>query len=82
MAERRNSPRHRVLKPGTIAFNRAGAVSCTVRNLSATGACLEVESQLGIPETFDLMIGNSPPVQHCKVAWRSVHRIGVTFTGS
>jgi PilZ domain len=81
MDERRRSPRHRIFKSGTISFNRAGVVSCTVRNLSATGACLEVESPVGIPETFELMIGDASPAQHCKVAWRSVSRIGVAFTG-
>jgi hypothetical protein len=80
MNERRNSPRHRVFQAGTIEFNRAGGVSCTVRNLSATGACLEVESPLGIPETFDIMIGSDKLIHHCKVMWRSVHRIGVAFT--
>jgi hypothetical protein len=80
MNERRSSPRHRVLKAGTIEFNRAGGVSCTVRNLSATGACLEVESPLGIPESFDLMIASGQIINHCKVVWRSVHRLGVAFT--
>jgi PilZ domain len=79
MNERRSTPRRRVLKAGTIEFNRAGGVSCTVRNLSATGACLEVESPLGIPESFDLMIGSDWHARHCRVVWQTVHRIGVQF---
>jgi PilZ domain len=79
MNERRSTPRYRVLKGGTIEFNRAGGVSCTVRNLSAAGACLEVASPLGIPESFDLMIGNDRHIHHCKVVWQSVHRMGVQF---
>lgn len=63
-----------------IEFNRAGGVSCTVRNLSETGACLEVESPLGIPEAFDLMIASEQIIHHCKTVWRSAHRIGVAFT--
>jgi hypothetical protein len=79
MNERRSNPRHRVLKAATIEFNRAGGVSCTVRNLSATGACIEVESPLGIPKSFDLMIKDEPPIHHCEVVWRTVHRLGVSF---
>jgi hypothetical protein len=79
MNERRDSARHRVLKAGTIEFNRAGGISCTVRNLSATGACLEVESPLGIPETFDLFVTSDHVARHCRVVWRSEHRIGVAF---
>jgi hypothetical protein len=79
MNERRSDPRQRVLKPGTIEFNRAGGVSCTVRNVSATGACIEVESPLGIPESFDLMIKGDQLIHHCKVMWRTMHRVGVSF---
>jgi len=79
MNERRSSLRHRVLKAATIEFNRAGGVSCMVRNLSTTGACIEVESPLGSPESFDLAIKNEPPIRHCKIAWRTAHRLGVSF---
>jgi hypothetical protein len=79
MDERRRSPRHRVLKAGAIEFNRAGGVSCMVRNLSETGACLEVETPLSIPESFDLMITSDHAFHHCKLVWRSAHRIGVAF---
>jgi PilZ domain len=79
MIERRSTSRRRVLKGGTIEFNRAGGVSCTVRNLSDKGACLEVASPLGLPESFDLMIGSDRRIHHCKIVWQSVHRIGVEF---
>ena len=41
--DKRSAPRHRVLKAATISFG-GGAISCTVRNLSVTGASLEVAS--------------------------------------
>ncbi|MFK4386305.1 hypothetical protein ABIA40_005713 [Bradyrhizobium sp. USDA 223] len=43
MDERRDKARHRVLKAGTIEFG-GGAIDCTVRNLSDTGAALDVAS--------------------------------------
>ena len=77
MIERRSTSRRRVLKGGTIEFNRAGGVSCTVRNLSDKGACLEVASPLGLPESFDLMIGSDRHIHQFKIVWQSVHSIGV-----
>jgi hypothetical protein len=79
MEERRKSPRRRVLKGGTIALERGGAVSCTVRNLSESGACIEVGSPLGIPESFNLVIASDHVTRPCRIMWRSDRRIGVAF---
>ncbi len=79
MSERRKIARHRVLKAGTIAFNRAGGISCMVRNLSGAGACLEVENPIGIPDDFTLLIEIDHVQRPCHVSWRKDRRIGVTF---
>ncbi len=80
MDEQRNIQRRRVLKRGTISLNRGGVIDCTVRNSSTTGACLEVASQLGIPDDFILMIKDDHDQHPCHVAWgRSEKRIGVAF---
>jgi PilZ domain len=78
MTEHRISPRHRVLKAGTIAFSGA-AIDCTIRNLSSTGACLEVASPLGIPSLFTLVVETDHSKRTCTVVWRTESRIGVTF---
>lgn len=52
MEERRKLQRGRTLKAGTISFNRVGGIDCRVRNMSPAGACLEVSSQVGIPNDF------------------------------
>jgi len=76
MDEHRISPRHRVLKAGTIEFG-GGAIDCIVRNLSAAGAALDVSSPVGIPKHFTLIAdGSHTP---CHVVWRRGTRIGVTF---
>src|ERR1700694_1331718 len=49
MVETRIAPRYRVSKAGTIEFI-GGTIDCVVRNLSVTGAALEVSNQTGIPE--------------------------------
>ena len=78
MDERRKVQRHRTLKAGSITFNRAGGVDCRVRNLSPVGACLEVASQLGIPDEFVLMVEIDQKAQ-CHVIWRTATRLGVVF---
>lgn len=78
MAEKRSIPRPRVLKAGTIAFGGA-AIDCTVRNVTATGALLEVESPLGIPHHFVLVIPSDGVSRSVRLIWASERRIGVRF---
>ncbi len=79
MEERRRIRRHKTLKAGLIAFNRAGTVDCRVRNLSPAGACLEVASQIGIPDEFTLVVDVDHLRQPCQVIWRTATRLGVAF---
>ncbi|MCK1732918.1 PilZ domain-containing protein [Bradyrhizobium sp. 138] len=76
MDERRDKARHRVLKAGTIEFG-GGAIDCTVRNLSDTGAALGVTSPVGIPEHFTLFVQADGSHRPCTVIWRKEKRIGV-----
>jgi PilZ domain len=80
MSERRRHPRHSTLKAGRIVFNqRFSVISCTIRNISESGACLQVASSFGIPDCFDLTIEPEPSSRAYEVAWRSEQRIGVAF---
>ena len=79
MEERRKVQRHRVLKAGSIGFNRAAGIDCRVRNLSPAGACLDVASQIGIPDDFVLVVESDHLKQPCHVIWRSGSRMGVEF---
>lgn len=81
MDEKRMLQRHRTLKAGSIIFNRAAGIDCCVRNLSPAGACLEVASQVGIPDEFVLVIDVDHVRQPCHVIWRSPTRMGVEFRG-
>lgn len=74
----RAAPRHRVLKAGSIEFN-GGAIDCTVRNVSDTGAALEVASPAGVPESFWLVLQGDHTRRYCRVAWRTAKRVGVAF---
>ena len=80
MENRRGHERHRTLKSGKIIFNRkTSVVDCMVRNLSESGACLQVDTVVGIPEAFELLIAPEQNVRTCSVKWRSANRLGVSF---
>lgn len=76
--DHRVAPRRKVLKAGSIAFG-GGSIDCTIRNLSATGAALEVVTPLFIPDRFTLIVPTEQLSQPCRVVWRKDRRIGVTF---
>ena len=78
MDEHRVAARHRVLKAGTISF-AGGGIDCTVRNLSETGAALEVITPLFIPDRFTLVIPTDQLMRPCHIVWRKEKRMGVAF---
>jgi hypothetical protein len=74
---RHQSPRFRTLKGAQIVWLTGVPVKCIVRNLSPTGAKIEVRSP--IPETFDLIFDNDQSRHRCRVVWREEFYIGVQF---
>jgi PilZ domain len=76
--EKRTAQRRRVLKAGTIEFD-GGAFSCMVRNLSLTGAALDVPAIVGIPREFTLIVPMDGLRLYCRSIWKKERRIGVTF---
>jgi hypothetical protein len=80
MDERRKVQRHRTLKAGTITMHNDSGFDCRVRNLSPSGACLEVASQVGIPDDFVLVVEVDHFKSPCHVIWRTTTRLGVEFT--
>lgn len=76
---KRIAPRHRVLKQGRLAFDGGGAVDCMVRNMSDSGARVEVVSPVGLPEAFTLVIPADKFTRRCHAVWSHDKRIGVAF---
>ena len=78
-SDKRSMQRRSTLKGGKIVFNAGrSTIDCTIRNLSSTGAKLQVNSVVGIPDTFDLVLeGHSK--QPCRIKWRRLKEIGVEF---
>ena len=78
MNEHRIAPRRRMFKAGTIEFG-GGGVDCTVKNLSDTGAALEILSPLYIPDRFTLFVPSDQLERRCHVVWRKERRLGIAF---
>lgn len=55
-------------------------MTCTVRNVSATGASIEGANLTGTPDVFTLVLEMELTARPCTVVWRKKTRIGVQFT--
>jgi hypothetical protein len=78
MEEHRTAARKRILKAGTIEFG-GETIPCTVRNISDSGAALEVATVLWFPDRFTLGIESDGISKPCHIVWRKEKRIGVAF---
>jgi hypothetical protein len=78
MDEKRNASRQRVLKGAFIVITeKQPKIECTVRNISDTGCAVQVLTTIGIPQKFDLIVGDVR--RHCHVQWKAGTKIGVKF---
>ncbi|WP_028139072.1 sensor domain-containing diguanylate cyclase [Bradyrhizobium japonicum] len=69
----------RTLLAGKIFFNFGqSSIDCVVRRLTEEAATLEMESGLGVPESFQLRLAGRE-VLTCRVVWRSDRQVGVAF---
>jgi PilZ domain len=63
---------------GAIEF-AGSTINCLVRNISISGAALDVSNPLDIPERFDLVFKADGTHIPCHVIWRQGEQIGVAF---
>ena len=54
-------------------------MTCTVRNISSTGAAIEGANIAGLPDFFSLVMEMESAARDCKVVWRKPKQIGVEF---
>jgi len=78
MTESRRTLRQRTFKGGSITLP-TGTVECLVRNISATGALLELNGPALVPNDFDLIIKPETLRRCCQVIRRDGHHLGVRF---
>ena len=79
-AERRADQRHRVLKGGTLQFNNGySSLECVIRDLSATGARIQMGETFGVPSRFTMSISGETKRIEASLRWRNSRNIGLTF---
>ena len=81
MTERRRAARQGGFKAGMIESGQAGGVRCMIRNISSTGAFLELAAPTDLHDKFVLVVLSDHRQRNCEVVWRQRHRFGVAFTG-
>ena len=79
MVDTRIAPRYRLSKAAQIDYG-GDRTTCTIRDLSVTGAALELSDlSATIPEAFTLVVPDDKLKLPCRVVWRRGYKMGVTF---
>ena len=79
MQERRRSSRSRVVKDAKVFFGSSSMVDCVVRNLTNTGAHIEISNTAELPEVFGLTFDGGRSLRPCRVVWQTPNQTGVEF---
>ena len=78
----RREPRRRVLKDGKIVSPTLhGAIDVRIRDLSNSGALIEIAVGTLIPPTYGLLVVSEEKVYPAATRWRRGERLGMEFTG-
>lgn len=80
-ADARGSARKPSALEGKIYLSNGAAVTCKIKDLSASGARLEIPENAKLPDTFDLVIFEiNFRVCPSRLQWRKGKLAGVSFT--
>ena len=72
----------RTLKDGQlISEGMKSVVDVKIRDLSASGARVETQSFIQLPEAFSLFIVSQRAIYPCRARWRRGVQIGIEFIG-
>jgi hypothetical protein len=77
--DKRGATRMRTLKGGKLVVANFSTFDCVIRNMSETGALVELPSTVGIPSHVTLRLQDGSPERQCRIAWRTERRIGLRF---
>jgi uncharacterized small protein (DUF1192 family) len=66
-------------KDGTKEGTKDGALSCTIRDMSDTGARIAFSDKVSLPDTVELHIPERNLTLRAKVRWRRGDEVGLAF---
>jgi hypothetical protein len=76
--EKREYMRVEIEKPAKLSFDGT-TLSCLIRNLSESGAAIDIENAAYLPARFRLTMLPDRTVRDCRLVWIKTNRIGVAF---
>ena len=80
MGSDRKSDRARSILGARIIFNHGNStIDCQIRNISASGAKLDVSQAVSIPEEFDIDVPQRGKVYRARLCWRDSGSAGIEF---
>ena len=77
--DKRRATRRDIKRAARMSFGKKSLV-CTVRNVSASGASIQVADVAAIPDSFRLVMEMETAARRCVVVWRKTTQVGVKFT--
>ena len=81
--EKRVAARRKVLKAAKIvSLDLKTVLTCTIKDMSETGAKLVVEISSAIPNVFYFYLLSDNTIRDATVVWRRSGQIGVHFTSA
>lgn len=80
-AELRKKPRRQFHYDAKILKDKdSSPIACAISDVSASGARLNLETDVELPETFILLLTrNGHARRHCHLIWRDGMSVGVKF---
>lgn len=80
--DKRIEPRQRTYLGARVFQDDGISVSCVIRNLSATGALVEVPPLTTVPDSWVLIDMKNAMAHRVSVSWRQEARVGVRIEHS
>lgn len=78
--EKRKARRRTIHHTASILLEADQVLSCTLLDVSDSGARLQPERPDAVPDRFELLLSeNGAPRRECRVIWREGKQVGVSF---
>ena len=79
MAEQRVAARQKTFIKAEISLHGPSRLPCVVRDLSDAGACLDLSSEILLPDPFSLYLPKFDRWMTANVRWRRGNHVGISM---
>ena len=80
MSDKRSTPRLRSFLKGRVLFNGGhNSLECLIRDISPSGARLELSASVALPDRFDLYLPHRDETGKVQIQWRRDNQLGIAF---